>query len=115
MRWRLGSKGKFDIKYFYGALRDSSSITFPWKSIWGVKVPHHVSFLFRQLHGGRFSQLNLWGEEASLLWIGVAFVNVMGRVLIICSYIVGRYFGYGALLLDLLVFCGFYLRELSTY
>ena len=44
MRWRLGYKGKFDIKYFYGALRESSSITFPWKSIWGVKAPHHVSF-----------------------------------------------------------------------
>ena len=33
MRWCLGSKGDFDIKSFYGALRGSSSITFPWKSI----------------------------------------------------------------------------------
>ena len=106
MRWRLGSKGKFDIKYFYGALRESSSITFPWKSIWGVKAPHHVSFFVSTAAWGKILTTKLWEEEASLLWIGVAFVNVMGRVLIICSYIVGRYFGYGALLLDLLVFFG---------
>ena len=29
MRLCLGSKGDFDIKSFYGALRASSSITFP--------------------------------------------------------------------------------------
>ena len=41
MRWCLGSKGDIDIKSFYGALRGSSSITFPWK---GVKAPRHVFF-----------------------------------------------------------------------
>ena len=44
MRWCSGSKGDFDIKSFYGALRGSSSITFPWKSIWGVKAPRRVLF-----------------------------------------------------------------------
>jgi len=44
MRWCLGLNGDFDIKSFYGALRGSSSINFPWKSIWGVKAPHRVSF-----------------------------------------------------------------------
>ena len=41
MRWCLGSQGDIDIKSFYGALRGSSSITFPWK---GVKAPRHVFF-----------------------------------------------------------------------
>ena len=44
MRRGLGLKGDFDIKSFYGALRGSSSITFPWKSIWGVKAPCCVVF-----------------------------------------------------------------------
>ena len=35
---------KFDIRFYYNALRDFSSITFPWKGIWGVKAPRRVSF-----------------------------------------------------------------------
>ena len=35
---------KFDIRFYYNALRDISSITFPWKGIWGVKAPRRVSF-----------------------------------------------------------------------
>ncbi|XP_075645478.1 protein GLUTELIN PRECURSOR ACCUMULATION 3-like [Castanea sativa] len=54
MRLCLGSKGDFDIKSFYGALRASSSITFPWKSIWGVKAPCCVSF---------FVWTAAWGKE----------------------------------------------------
>ena len=56
MRRGLGLKGDFDIKSFYGALRGSSSITFPLKSIWGVRAPHRFLFFFGQLHGGGFSQ-----------------------------------------------------------
>lgn len=111
MRWYLGMKEYFDIKSFYGALKGSSSITFPWKSIWGVRAPCRVSFFF-------FFWIAAWGrvltkdhlrKRVVLLWIGVAFVKVMGGAWIICSYIVVRYFGYGALPLDLFVFLGFYL------
>ena len=42
--WCLGLKGEFDIKFFYGAWRGSSSITFPWKSIWPMKAPCRVTF-----------------------------------------------------------------------
>ena len=39
----------------------------------------------------------------------------MGRVLIICCYIVGRYPGYGVLPFDRLVLLGYYPRGLSIY
>ena len=41
-------------------------------------------------------------------------VNVMGRVWIICFNTVERFFGYGALPLDLLAFLEFYLKGLLT-
>ena len=66
--------------------------------VFGVWRLHVVCrFLFGQLHGGGFSQRTIWGKWAALLWIGVAYVNVMGRVWIICFYTVVRFFGYGAL------------------
>ena len=37
----------------YGALKESSSINFLWKSICGVKAPHHVSF---------FVSIAAWGK-----------------------------------------------------
>ena len=46
MRWCLGLKGSLLYSPFYGVLRGSSSMIFPWKSIWGVKAPRRVSFLF---------------------------------------------------------------------
>lgn len=44
MRWCLGSKGDFDIQSFYGALRGSNSVTFPWKRICGIKALRRMSF-----------------------------------------------------------------------
>jgi len=44
MRWKLERKGDFDIRLFYNKLRGSFSIIFPWKDIWKVKAPWHVSF-----------------------------------------------------------------------
>jgi len=44
LRWTLKNNGNFDICSHYNVLRDSSSITFPWKGIWGVKTPRRVSF-----------------------------------------------------------------------
>ena len=34
----------FTIRSFYHKLHGSSSVVFPWKGIWKVKAPRHVSF-----------------------------------------------------------------------
>lgn len=57
MRWRLKSKGDFDIQSFYGVPREYSSTIILWKSIWGMKAPRQVSFLFGQLCAGRYSHV----------------------------------------------------------
>ena len=44
MRWKLEPNGDFDIHSFFNKLRGSSSIVFPWKSIWKVKAPWRVFF-----------------------------------------------------------------------
>ena len=44
MRWKLMKNGDFNIRSFYHKLRGSSSAVFPWKGIWKVKAPRHVSF-----------------------------------------------------------------------
>ena len=44
MRWKLKPNGDLDIRSYYNKLRDSPSIVFPWKCIWRVKAPKHVSF-----------------------------------------------------------------------
>ena len=42
--WHLRKNGRFDIRSFYDALRDSPHVTFPWKSIWRTKAPGRVRF-----------------------------------------------------------------------
>ena len=44
MIWKFSKKGDFDICSFYDKLRSPLPIIFPWKGIWKVKVPMHVSF-----------------------------------------------------------------------
>ena len=44
MRWKMTKKGDFDIRSFYSKLRDPLPIIFPWKDVWKVKAPRHVSF-----------------------------------------------------------------------
>ena len=44
MRWKLKPNGDFDIWLYYNKLQDSPSVVFPWKGIWRVKAPKHVSF-----------------------------------------------------------------------
>ena len=53
MRWRFKSKGNFDTQSFYVGLRGSSSTTFPWNNIWGMKAPCQVSF---------FDWIAAWGK-----------------------------------------------------
>ncbi len=44
LRWSLKKTGTFDIRSFYMALRDSSTVVFPWKSIWRTKAPRRACF-----------------------------------------------------------------------
>jgi hypothetical protein len=44
MVWKLRNSGQFDVSSFYCALQGSNRKKFPWKSIWGVKAPRHISF-----------------------------------------------------------------------
>ena len=44
MRWKLTKNRDFTIRLYYPKLHGSSSIVFPWKCIWKVKAPWHVSF-----------------------------------------------------------------------
>jgi hypothetical protein len=44
IKWSLKKNGTFDIRSFYHAIRGSGSNGFPWKGIWGVKVPRRVAF-----------------------------------------------------------------------
>ena len=44
MKWKLTKNGDFDTCSFYNKLRDPLPIIFPWKGIWKVKTPQHVSF-----------------------------------------------------------------------
>ena len=41
----MTKNGDFDIRSFYNKLRSSLPIIFPWKGVWKVKAPQHVSFL----------------------------------------------------------------------
>ena len=44
MRWKLTKNGDFTIQSYYHKLHGSFPFTFPWKGIWKVKAPRHVSF-----------------------------------------------------------------------
>ena len=44
MIWKLSKKGDFDVRSFYDKFRSPLPIIFPWKGIWKVKAPTHVSF-----------------------------------------------------------------------
>ena len=44
MIWKLSKKGDFDVRSFYDKFRCPLPIIFPWKGIWKVKAPTHVSF-----------------------------------------------------------------------
>lgn len=45
LNWQLTRKDVFDVYPFYNSLLDAPSVSFPWKSVWCVKVSKRV-FLF---------------------------------------------------------------------
>ena len=44
LNWQLTQKGVFDVCSFYNSLLDAPFVSFPWKSIWCVKLSKRVSF-----------------------------------------------------------------------
>ena len=114
MRRGLGLKGDFDIKSFYGALRGSSSITFPWNSIWGVRAPRRVVFFFGTAAWGRvLTKDHLRKRGCTIMdWCCLCKSNggSVNHLLLHC----GEVFRFRALPLNLFVFLGFYLKGLLT-
>jgi hypothetical protein len=51
--WCLNRKGVFDTRSYYNALQPPMGVTFPWKSIWGIKAPRRVSFFVWMAAWGR--------------------------------------------------------------
>ena len=43
--WKSTLDGVFDVHCFYNSLSTPPTFPFPWKCIWGIKVPRRVSFL----------------------------------------------------------------------
>ena len=42
--WQLNRSGIFDVRSFYNSLLKSPFVSFPWLSIWCIKVPKRVPF-----------------------------------------------------------------------
>jgi hypothetical protein len=49
--WRLNGKVTFDSRSFYHALHALGGTRFPWRSIWGVKCPRRVFFMWTMAWG----------------------------------------------------------------
>ena len=53
MIWQLNRSGAFDVHSFYTSLLAAPLVSFPWKSIWYVKVPKRMAFfLWTDARGG---------------------------------------------------------------
>ena len=66
--WQLNRSGVFDVQSFYIALLKTLSVSFPWQSIWCVKVPKRVSFfLWTAARGGILTIDNLVKKNLPLV------------------------------------------------
>ena len=62
MSWKLTKNVCFNIRSFYHKLHGSSNV-FPWKGIWKVKAPQHVSFFVWTVTWDRIlTGDNLWSR-----------------------------------------------------
>ena len=53
MIWQLNRSGAFNVHSFYTSLLAAPLVSFPWKSIWYVKVPKRMAFfLWTDARGG---------------------------------------------------------------
>ena len=66
--WQLSCSGIFDVRSFYNYLLKAPSISFPWQSIWCIKVPKRVSFfLWTAARGGILTIDNLVKKNLPLV------------------------------------------------
>ena len=66
--WQLSCSGIFDVCSFYNYLLKAPSISFPWQSIWCIKVPKRVSFfLWTAARGGILTIDNLVKKNLPLV------------------------------------------------
>ena len=79
MIWKLSKKGDFNIRSFYDRLRNPLPIFFPWKGIWKVKAPTHVSFFVWMATWEKILTVIFCDVEALILLTGALCVVVMGR------------------------------------
>ena len=86
IKWSLKKNGTFDIRSFYHAIRGSGSNGFPWKGIWGVKVPRRVAFFVWTVAWGNI--LTIFVVEVLSWLVGVVYVDVAERMWLICCFIV---------------------------
>ena len=66
--WQLSCSGIFDVCSFYNYLLKAPSVSFPWQSIWCIKVPKRVSFfLWTAARGGILTIDNLVKKNLPLV------------------------------------------------
>ena len=88
--WQLNHSGAFDVRSFYIALLKTLSDSFPWQSIWCVKVPKRVSFfLWTAARGGILTTDNLVKKNFPLVnWCCLCRCDeeTMDHLLIHCRF-----------------------------
>ena len=68
MIWQLNRSGVFNMCSFYTSLLAAPLVSFPWKSIWYVKVPKRVAFFLRTgARGGLLTIDNLVKKKLPLV------------------------------------------------
>ena len=88
-RWKRTSTGIFDPHSFYRALSMTSQVEpFPWRGVWGVKVPRRVAFFVWTVVWGKILTMDNLGRPGMSWQDGVACVGQMGSQCIIYSCIV---------------------------
>ena len=106
IKWSLKKNGTFDIRSFYHAIRGSVCNGFPWKGIWGVKVPRRVAFfVWTAAWGNILTCDNLVIKVLSWL-VDVVYVDVVERMWHICCCIVWWRGSFGVMFFGGLVLIG---------
>uniref|UniRef100_A0A2N9HUF8 Reverse transcriptase zinc-binding domain-containing protein n=1 Tax=Fagus sylvatica TaxID=28930 RepID=A0A2N9HUF8_FAGSY len=79
--WHLRKNGRFDIRSFYDALRDSPHVVFPWKSIWHTKAPRRVRFFVWSATWNKIltcDNLSKRGAAIQLVeWVGPSLIRCL--------------------------------------
>ena len=67
LQWDHTGTGLFEVCSFYHILCSGGNGTFPWKSVWRVKVPPKVAFfIWLAAHGKNLTIDNLWRRK---IWV----------------------------------------------